>query len=77
MLAHRLDIRRCTSKHGDEPIAVPKLNVVLAIDLFGSTPAACSSMQSSFAAQITCLLLSTTNTLYRIMEVPSSRGPAS
>lgn len=35
---------------------------------------ACSSMQSSFAAQITRRLLSTTKTLYRMMAVPSKGG---
>lgn len=38
--------------------------------------AACSSMQSSFAAQITCRLLSTTNTLYRMMQSHPKGGPS-
>lgn len=38
--------------------------------------AACSSMQSSFAAQITCRLLSTTSTLYRMMQSHPKGGPS-
>lgn len=38
--------------------------------------AACSSMQSSFAAQITCRLLSTTNILYRMMQSHPKGGPS-
>ncbi|MET4277757.1 hypothetical protein ABIB68_006433 [Bradyrhizobium sp. F1.2.2] len=56
------------------PITFPKLHVVLATNRSARRLAACSSMQSSFAAQITCRVRCTTNTLYRMMAVPSKRG---
>ncbi|MFB6452094.1 hypothetical protein [Bradyrhizobium tunisiense] len=53
-------VRRCTSKCSNEAITFPKLNVVLAIHLFGSTSR--RLLVNAVAAQITCRLLSTTNT---------------
>lgn len=39
----------CALKHGDEPIAFPKLDVVLAMHCSARRLAACSSMQRRYA----------------------------
>lgn len=66
-----ISVRRRTLKNRNEPVTLPKLHVVLAT---GSMPCRLLVDAVDFAAQITRRLLSTTNTLYRMMVVPSQRG---
>ncbi len=64
-------LRRCTSKDGDEPIPFPKLNVVLAIHLLGSTSRSLLIDAVELRGADHSSVASITNTLYRMMAVPS------